>query len=260
MAFCANPLHLGMQFENWLVYDPVPEAPNSFVSVAQSPLDNAFGQIYDVRAMTGPRLDFEELENYWAAYLELLQKAQVQVRRVLHRISEIPGWENRVGAAAIHLRTQSISCIRQVLWIAQLMLMERGWYHPDTRPRVSSASLYEFREPYTFPPQLPNAEDGAKLKPDELFMQDYFCQCPRWGAAINCVVEESQKHPRGLFGILPKAILDSILQQCSWVDWYETPKESRGKHGENWMNWLSVEKRSPHLWPPTNMESAGGAN
>ena len=89
-------------------------------------------------------------------------------------------------------------------------------------------------------------------------MQDYFCQCPRWGAAINCVVEESQKHPRGLFGILPKAILDSILQQCSWVDWYETPKESRGKHGENWMNWLSVEKRSPHLWPPQSHR--GGYN
>ena len=181
MAFCANPLHLGMQFEKWLVYDPVPEALSSAFGAAQSPLDQAFGKIYDVRAITGPGLAVQELENYWAAYLELLQMAQVQVRVVLRGISEIPGWENRVGAAAIHLRTQSISCIRQVLWIAQLMLMECGWYHPDTRPRVSSASLYEFREPYTFPPQLPNAEDGAKLKPDELFMQDYFCQCPRWG-------------------------------------------------------------------------------
>jgi len=58
MAFCANPLHLGMQFEivkdYWLVYDPVPDAPDSDFSATMSPLHSTFGRIYDARAVTGP--------------------------------------------------------------------------------------------------------------------------------------------------------------------------------------------------------------
>ena len=269
MAFCVNPLHCGVEWYlsaesstrgSYLVYDPCDWKLSWGQLVKSKPMCAVYGEWWGdgVDLIRGPRgYDIHWLgrggpihtaakERYWAKYIELCETACRAVRNVTPGMARLPGYDDRVGAAAMHSLHAHASARVQVLWIAQVMLMEWRWYHPD--------ALW----PWQPPPPINLIAEGrllplctaiqleARYKPKECALPEYNQQCRRWGDALNVIFRDCRINSSGLFGRLPHACLHQILTQCSWGAWGGRPYVRVTAD----IRWMSVEQRSPHLWPP----------